>query len=199
MIIILVKKLILSPLSSLLPPHAAQSYFSLLFSFLLLHSSNCQAYFSLLKEGTSSPIFDTGSPKTNLTSSPPSSNNLERSNSAREPRSRQHARPPNQTPSRLEPRFRFQFGLVRDRIIILCAFAFLLFHDIAGLGFSWVLKAGVRKRRETCGLQEDDERRGTMGLEMGLQLSVCGWVRETLHWVFLAVFDGGALWSARGR
>jgi hypothetical protein len=21
-----------------------------------------------------------------------------------------------------------------------------------------------------------------MGLEMGLQLSVCGWVRETLHW-----------------
>jgi hypothetical protein len=48
MIIILVKKLILSPLSSLLPPHAAQSYFSLLFSFLLLHSSNCQAYFSLL-------------------------------------------------------------------------------------------------------------------------------------------------------
>jgi hypothetical protein len=42
--------LILSPpssllcsLFSLLPPQAAQSYFSLLFSFLFLHSSNCQA------------------------------------------------------------------------------------------------------------------------------------------------------------
>ena len=42
----------------------------------------------------------------------------------------QRAFPSNQTPSRLEPRFRFRFGLVRDWIIILC---FFLFHDIAEL------------------------------------------------------------------
>jgi hypothetical protein len=34
----------------------------------------------------------------------------------------------------------------------------------------------VRKRQGTLGASM--ARRGTMGLEMGLQLSVCGWVRE---------------------